>query len=114
MTNGSFNISEIWEVTLVDATGHEQAGTRPVIVIAVHIQARLCTIIPLTSNLDYTRFPYTFRIMHTPNNGLSNDSVALIFQIRSLDFERFLYRRGYLESDIFTRVKMIVKQYLQI
>jgi len=108
----SMQIGEIWLVQLADITGTETSGTRPVLVITLHSQTSLCTIIPLTSNPNASRFPNTYQISSSNINGLSVDSVAMIFQLRSLSFGRFLYKIGNLEQQHFARIKTLVKQYL--
>jgi len=109
------NVGEIWKVDLVDTTGHEQEGIRPALVIAVDNQAHLCTIIPMTRTLRYLElFSNTYRIIRSQQNGLGSDSVALIFQVRSLDFRRFIGLWGNLEANTFSRIKILLRQYLDI
>lgn len=109
------NVGEVWRVNLVDTTGHEQAGTRPAIIVAMHSQAQLCTVVPMTGTLRYlSMFPHTLRIPCSSLNGLTIDSVALIFQIRSLALGRFQGKLGDLEAHLFTRMKTMIKQYLSI
>lgn len=109
------NIGEIWEVNLADATGHEQAGTRPAIIVAIHNAAGLCTVVPLTLTMRYlTMFPHTFFVPRSSQNGLRSDSVALIFQVRSLANDRFQRKWGDLESSLFATVKIMLRQCLNI
>jgi len=50
-------VGDIWLVRLNDAQGHEQQGTRPVIVLAIHSQANLVMVTQCTGNLDAQRYP---------------------------------------------------------
>jgi len=54
------NKGEIWLVEFPSTNGHEQSGTRPVIVLAdIKI---ISIILPLTSNIQALRFPYTLEV----------------------------------------------------
>ena len=108
-------IGEVWKVDLVDTEGHEQTGTRPAIVMAVHNQSHLSVIVPMTRTMRYLdMFPNTYIIPKSRQNGLRNDSIALIFQVRALDFRRFIEKWGDLEANFFTRIKIMLKQYLNL
>ncbi len=72
------NKGEIWLVDLPPANGHEQSGTRPVILIT-ETKANIAIIIPFTSNLQALRFPHTIEVKPSGKNGLSDISVALLF-----------------------------------
>jgi mRNA-degrading endonuclease toxin of MazEF toxin-antitoxin module len=67
-------------------------------------------IIPLTSRLDALRFPATWRIDPTPTNGLSNPSVALIFQLGAADIRRIRQRLGRLNDSDLQAIQSIAKQ----
>ena len=109
------NKSEIWDVHLTinidGAIGHEQAKKRPCLVIRSNRQVELATIIPLTSNLAATRFSYTYKIPKTYQNKLRKDSIALIFQVRSLSFIRFEEYIGVLEENEFENIKTLIQDY---
>lgn len=108
-------VNEIWEVNLIDTEGHEQRGTRPAIIMAIHNQSHLSVIVPMTRTMRYLdMFPNTHLIPRSRQNGLRNDSVALIFQVRALDFRRFTEKWGDLEPDFFNRIKIMLKQYLNL
>ncbi len=108
------NIGDVWIVQLTDTTGHEQSGSRPAIVLAVHDQTSLCMVVPLTSSQTASRFPFTYTITRSSQNGLSADSIAMVFQLRSLSINRLLRRIGTLESSHLRRIKMLARQYLSI
>jgi mRNA-degrading endonuclease toxin of MazEF toxin-antitoxin module len=73
-------------------------------------------VVPLTSNQDALRFPYSHKVASTSGNGLSEDSVALFFQMRSLTMSagRFLVKIGTIEQEHFSSIKALAKDYLQI
>jgi mRNA interferase MazF len=55
-------------------------------------------VIPLTGELNSERFGFTYCVQVSKENGLSKESVALVFQIRALDPHRFLHKRGELDK----------------
>ena len=88
---------EIWAVELPEGKGHEQKGERPALVLG---KANALTIIvPFTTNLDRAKLPFTEHIPRTPENGLSSDSIALVFQLSSMDESRFKRRTGELTKE---------------
>lgn len=52
--------------------GHEQHGTRPVIV-AGDPTLSVILVVPLTTNHNYLKFPYTTPINFSITNGLDKD-----------------------------------------
>ncbi len=104
---------EIWIVNLPPTDfGREQAGGRPGIFLA---DAEIIGIVvPLTSNLLTLRFPFTLSIKPSSLNGLQEESVALIFQIRALDKRRFLKRIGKLESNALKSIDETIIKMLQL
>ena len=111
MTPDLFNI--YW-IDLSPTKGHEQNFKRPGLVIANH-PTGLATIIPLTTTLGAKSFPYTQKIQKNSTNLLSDDSVALIFQMRSVDFrERNRGRLGKIEGVELELIKTQIKLYLNL
>lgn len=109
---------EIWEVRLsissTDTVGHEQSKNRPCIVIVNNPHISMTTIIPLTSKLKTKYYPDTCLIKRGRGNKLKNDSVALIFHIRSLSYERFLHYIGKLSVDDLKTIKLLIKNYFEL
>lgn len=104
---------EIWLVELPSTDGHEQAGLRPVIVLA-ETEANITIILPFTSNIQALRFPHTIEVKPSKNNGLANLSVALIFQVRAIDKKRLKNKIGELEPSILKEVDQFIKRLLQL
>jgi mRNA interferase MazF len=107
---------EIWRINLHDAERHEQTGDRPAIVIAMHPQANVTMVVPLTKNQDCLRFPYSHQINMSNTNGLSRKSVALVYQIRCLiaSSTRFLNKFDVIEQCHFGQINLLIKSYLKI
>ena len=72
----------------VSRGGHEQAGRRPAVVWqneAASTKLPTVLVIPLTTQQSALRFPGTVYVEPTDENGLSRDSVALVFQLTAVD-----------------------------
>lgn len=86
---------EIWTVTLDPARGHEQAGTRPALVISVDAfnegPADLVVVLPITSQAK--NIPFHVEIK-PPEGGLSLVSFIKCEDIRPVSKERLKQRRG--------------------
>ena len=88
---------DVWLVDLPEGVGHEQKGRRPAVVLHVKANA-VVVIIPLTSEFRNERFGHTHCIQPSKENGLSEESIALVFQIRALDPQRFIQKIGRLDK----------------
>ena len=87
---------EVYRADLEPVRGSEQGRTRPIIVLQNPSLARFTTTalcIPLTSNTGRLGLPGTCFIMKG-EGGLTQDSVALGFQLRALDTARLTHRLG--------------------
>lgn len=79
---------DIYWVELPASGGREQAGRRLAIVLqddAYAAGSPLVVVVPLTTATATTRFPATLLLPVTPENGLTAESVALVFQVRAVD-----------------------------
>lgn len=88
---------DIHWVELPDASGREQSGRRPAVIMqddAYAFSLPTTVIIPLSSAMGALRFPGTTQIKATAFTGLRNDSVALAFQIRAVDRSRIKQHIG--------------------
>jgi mRNA interferase MazF len=61
------DIGEVWIVDLNDNRGHEQAGTRPAVILAVSCGMRIA--VPFTTSERASSFPHTHFLMPDENNG---------------------------------------------
>lgn len=96
--------------------GREQAGDRPGVVVSVgdaDAGNPMVTLVPLTCRRSARRFPHTLdNIVPSSVNGLSCNSVALIFQIRSLDRKRVRNVVGKLEDHYLRRIEEKIRSML--
>jgi len=102
----------IWLVDLSDAKGHEQRGTRPAIVVGS--ANGLVLVVPLTSSMSSARFSHTHTISPDSHNGLDAESVALVFQIVSLDRERFQHRIGAISEQQRLAIVALIRDLLNL
>ncbi len=101
---------EIWLVDLLDGKGHEQQGRRPAIIVG---EANgLVIAIPLTTNLRLVSFDSTMYIEPDRRNRLTQPSVAMIFQIMSLDDRRFIHRIGVVEREQYEALGALILELL--
>jgi mRNA interferase MazF len=101
---------EVWLVNLDPALGSEQAGTRPVIIFQNNIVSQFSTTviaIPLTTNQRRASLPICLSIQQG-DGGLTQNSVALCFQIRVLDKRRLIRRLGQLSAGTLARLEEVV------
>jgi mRNA interferase MazF len=86
---------EVWLAQLDPVRGHEQAGTRPILIISDDLfnqgPAGLVIAVPITSRLR--PIPFHVRMM-PPQGGLTVESAALCEAVRSISKERLLRRLG--------------------
>ena len=109
---------EIWDVELSypgEGVGHEEQFRHPCIVIKFNKFVDMATILPLSSNIQALKdFPHTYIINPNSSNGLTRQSIAMIYQIRSLSKQRFLRNRGRVSRTDYNRIQILLKDYFQI
>ena len=75
---------DIHRVDLPGVGGRSQMGRRPAVIIqddAYGGKLPTILVVPLTSSKGATRFAATTLVVATPDSGLHNDSVALVFNV---------------------------------
>src|SRR5688500_17106249 len=90
---------EIWWADLNPVRGHEQAGTRPVLVIshdAFNRNSRTVIAVALTSGQPTAGFPLTLEVTSAK---LPKQSWVKISQIRTLSIERLGKRLGSISAE---------------
>ena len=85
---------EVWMVDLRGGRGHEQQNERPAIVWRRQDHVEMAIIIPITKTAERENLPYTHHIVPNSKNGLSEESIALVFQVRSISKERLVKKLG--------------------
>jgi mRNA interferase MazF len=88
-------VGDICWIDLPPRGGHAQSGRRPAIVVQTQATSgRVPTVlvVPLTTQLDALRFPGAVLLEADSQNELRRASVALVFQLTSID-RRYLSDR---------------------
>lgn len=101
---------EVWLANLNPTQGAEQAGIRPVIIFQNDIVSQFSTTtiaIPLTTNQRRASLPICM-VIELGDGGLSQNSVALCFQLRVLDKIRLVQRLGQLSAETIARLEEVV------
>jgi|SRR5271156_4094248 len=88
---------EIYFANLDPATGSEQGGTRPVLIVsrdALNFNAPIVIVAPLTSRENKRRLYPTHVELCAADTGLAKDSVVLCEQVRAISKNRLTKRIG--------------------
>jgi mRNA interferase MazF len=89
---------EIWQVDFVGSIGHEQKKARPCVIWKDLDHIGMAVAIPFTGTSEAGNFSYTHPVEPSLANGLEKESVALVFQIRSVDKKRMMKKIGALDA----------------
>jgi mRNA interferase MazF len=88
---------EVWRIRFDPAEGDEIKKVRLAVVIGANGvgKLRLKIVVPITEwKPRYARYPWFVRINPAPVNGLTKDSGADAFQVKSVSETRFLHKLG--------------------
>jgi len=88
---------EVWLINLDPTIGAEIKKTRPAVIVNADQLGKLPlkVIVPITDwKSHYAVAPWMVKITPSSNNGLSKNSSADCFQVRSVSEERFVKRIG--------------------
>ena len=103
-----FSRGDIYYADFPQSSHHEQAGRRPAIVVADIPPTNMVVVIPLTRTLEASELPYARRLALSAENGLAEESIALLFQIRALDKRRFGEKLGVIGSKELEAIKAML------
>lgn len=101
MTSNDPRRGEIWLVNFDPTVGNEIKKARPAVVISVDALASpgLRIVVPLTEyKQKHDGFPWCVPLRKNKRNGLSKDSTADAFQVKSVSIERFTQKQGTVSS----------------
>jgi mRNA interferase MazF len=104
---------EIWSIELPSSDLSEQMGSRLSAIIA-NVDADIVIVIPFTSNKQALRFKNTILIEPNLENGLKQESILLVFQLRAIDKNRIKNKIGILDSNTINQVDLMIKEMLKI
>lgn len=92
---------EVYQANLDPASGSEQGGTRPVLIVsrdALNANAPIVIVVPLTSRENKKRLYPTHVELPAGEASLSKDSVVLCEQVRAISKNRLTKRIGQVSS----------------
>ena len=104
---------DIYLFNLSDGIGHEQSGDRPGILVSGLVN-NMFMVVPLTTNLESLRFSHTLSIVPSKKNNVKNESVALAFQLKSLDKNSAVNHLGRIDSSDYESLDQILKDFLAL
>ena len=110
---------ELWfvDVTYTDSQEHEQKGVRPCLIIKEFQAGDMVLIIPFTKftkESSALRFPFTVKIEKNNTNELNYDSVALIFQMKSVSKVRFKKKIGRITNNNYKKIEIYIKNIFRL
>ncbi|MBN1118809.1 MAG: type II toxin-antitoxin system PemK/MazF family toxin [Bacteroidales bacterium] len=109
--------NEVWLINLDPTIGAEIKKTRPAIIVNDNLLGKLPLkiFVPITDWKDrYTIAPWMIRIEANNKNGLTKDSSADCFQVRSVSQDRFVKRLGELSDSIMDEIRIGLSKVLSI
>lgn len=98
---------EIWLVNLDPTIGQEIKKTRPAVVVSSNSIGKLPLkiIVPITDwKPSYANYPWMVYLEPDQQNGLTKDSGADTFQVRSVDQTRLIKKIGQLSGPIMEEI----------
>lgn len=106
---------EVWRADLDPVRGHEQAGTRPILIISDNIfnnsPAQLVIALPITSKDKNVRSQI---VVNPPEGGLTMQSFIKCDDIRSLSLERLHNCIGEIEDNTLLDVEYRLRALLKL
>jgi mRNA interferase MazF len=92
---------EVWLIDFDPAVGAEIRKARPALVVSVDAIGRLPLriVVPITDwKAQYAAYPWFVAIPADAHNGLSKDSGADAFQVKSVSLDRFVRQLGFVTA----------------
>lgn len=93
---------ERWACKLDPVVGSEQGSTRPVLIISnspLNAILPVVNVIPITSRKPNRRIYPNEAVIPANSGGLTLDSIALCYQIRTLDKRRLIEMFGVIDDE---------------
>lgn len=106
--------AEVWLIDLSGSRGHEQKKERPGIIWRDLDHVKMAIVIPCTTTQECSKFAHTHMVLPSVKNGLSNNSIALVFQITSIDKKRLVKRLGELDAGDISSIAAVLKEMLRV
>jgi mRNA interferase MazF len=107
MTKSEPKRGEIWLVNFDPTVGNEIQKARPAVVISVDAlgSSGLRIVVPLTGYQEkHDKFPWCVPLKKNKRNGLTKDSTADAFQVKSVSTQRFIEKKGAVSAATLTEL----------
>ena len=111
------DFGDIYLVEIPTSGGHEQQGVRPAIIVQTSEnidKVPTVLVVPFTTQIRASNFPFTFVVEPDLTNNLTSKSVALVFQLRAIDKKRLKNKLGSLRSNDIQTLKQNLEKILKI
>ncbi len=100
-------------INLPSSDGREQSGRRPAVAVQTDVAGEpMLMIAPITSNLNASRFKFVVKIEPSNENGLTQTSIVMVFQMRGIDKSRIVKTIGKLSvehlADIDSKIRRML------
>lgn len=102
-------------INLPTSDGREQSGRRPAVALQTDAAAGepMLMVAPITSNLNALRFAFSVKIESSEENGLTQTSIVMIFQMRAMDKNRVIKKIGQLSREDLEKVDVEIWRMLK-
>ena len=102
---------DIWQVdiTYTDSQGHEQTGQRPCLIIKEFENTDMMLVIPFTGEPSAEHLSYTTKIEKNDVNRLDFDSIALVFQMKSISKSRLISKKGRILKSNYDKIEVHIR-----
>ena len=105
---------DILLINLPVSDGREQSGRRPTVAVQTDISGEpMLMVAPITSNLNALRFKFSVEIEPSEENGLTQTSIVMIFQMRAIDKTRIVKKIGQLSAQDLEKIDAEIWQMLK-
>lgn len=111
------NFGDIYLIEIPSSGGHEQQGARPAIIVQTPEDIEkipTVLVVPFTTQIKASNFPFTFVVEPDSTNHLASTSVALVFQLRAIDKKRLKNKLGNLHPVDIQTLKQNLEKILKI
>lgn len=98
---------EVWDVDFKPAVGAEIQKIRPAVVVSINGIGRLPLklVAPITDwKTQFSGRIWLVNVKPTNTNGLTKESAVDVLQVKSLDMQRFLTKRGRLTATLISEI----------
>src|ERR1041385_8697251 len=115
MTSPNIQRGEVWLVRFDPSEGDEIRKVRPAVVMTAVSAGRIVLhiVVPVTGwQPQFSHYSFIVRLTPSNQNGLTKDSAANAFQVKSVALSRFQTRLGALANDEMAEITAAIALYV--